>query len=297
MRLIVIYSTRSGRRQKRIRSRIDDFFRHRNVPYELINYDRCDWEHVKDICSKDTSTRIVVAGGDGTLRRVFQFMWQNNLLNHSVAFIPIGSGNIAAYSLKLPFNMVQALEKSVSGTVKQLDLGLMNNKHIFFIAAGFGRLANISVLTERSLKQRYGFLAYILRIPSVLVHDYVKENFEIRVNDDSPGGPKTIQAHSLMVVNHLNLSNFQPRRGVLPDDGKLDVFTLHNKSWRGLIQAIFEFYRTLGNSKMLQHTQISYGKYEFKGFKGHMHLDGDKLKYFDSPLEFKVLKGVVSFIV
>jgi len=297
MHLIVIYSTRSGRKQKRIRSRIEGFYSKREVSYELLNYNHCDWNHVKEVCSADENTRIVVAAGDGTLRRVLEFMWKNNLLKHSVAFIPMGSGNIAAYSLELPLNTMRALEKSVTGVVRRLDLGLLNDKHIFFIAAGLGRLANLSVLTERSLKRRYGALAYILRIPSVIAHDYKKERFEINIDDDSGNGLRKIKTHSLMVVNHLNLSMLQPRRGIMPDDGKLDVFTLHNGDLLGLIRAVFEFYRTRGSSSVLTHTRISQGKYELKGFKGHVHLDGDEMSYPHVPLEFKVLKGAVSFIV
>ncbi|MEZ5877077.1 MAG: diacylglycerol kinase family protein [Tepidamorphaceae bacterium] len=55
-----------------------------------------------------------------------------------MAFVPLGSANVAAISLGLPRALPKALELAVSGTPKPVDLGLIDNRHVFFIAAIFG---------------------------------------------------------------------------------------------------------------------------------------------------------------
>ena len=71
----------------------------------------------------------------------------------------------------------------------------------------------------------------------------------------------------------------------------------HNTTLFGLIRIALEFYIRQGNSSVLQHTQIIEGKYELQDFQGHIHLDGDKVELPGSTLDFKVLKGAISFIV
>ena len=297
MRLIVIYNTRAGKKQNRIRSRIEAFFHKREVLSDIFDYDNCNWQRIKDICASDTSARFVVAGGDGTLRRVLEFLWKNDLLKHAVAFMPIGSWNIVAYSLRLPFNIRHVFEKAMVGTPKPLDLGVLNNERVFFIGVALGKIATMPSLSGRSLKRRFGIFAFLIRLLPMFIRDYTKENFNVRIIDEANKVEETVQTHSMFVLNHLNVSRLQPRRGVLADDGKLDVVTLHNTSYWGLIRALFHFYLWKGNSKMLRHIQTSSVRCELSGFHYHMSLDGDYYEYPETALNFKILPGAASFII
>lgn len=296
MQLIVIHNARAGRKQKRIRSKITQFFARRGIPCEIQDYVRCDWEKVQRICESDPQTRIVVAGGDGTLRRVIEFLWQRRLLNHPVAFVPMGSGNLVAYSLRLPFNMRHAFENAIVGAPKALDLGILNDKYVFFLGAAMGKVTMITSRTERSLKKRFGLLAYILRIPWSLSGGYTEALFNVRLHNDTPLINENIRTHSFLVLNHLNVARLEPRRGVLANDGMLDVVTMHNTNFFGFILGLFSFYFGKGHSRMIRHFQTPTIRAEFEGFKEYVNLDGDYIEYPGSPLNFKVLPQAVLFI-
>jgi len=59
--------------------------------------------------------RIVVAGGDGTLRSVVEAVADHDVV---IGILPVGTGNILARNLKLPVNNLEsAAHRSLSGGV------------------------------------------------------------------------------------------------------------------------------------------------------------------------------------
>lgn len=88
--------------------------------------------------------RIIVCGGDGTIHEVV------NVLVHSTAtlgIIPGGKGNDLARALGIPKHPLAAAEVILSGEVRVIDLGQLNDRYFSTIATlGFdsevGRLVN-----------------------------------------------------------------------------------------------------------------------------------------------------------
>ena len=102
---------------------------------------------------------IMSFGGDGTFNEIMTGNLkrkQRIVLTH----IPVGTTNDIGAMLGYTKNIIQNVKMSLNGTVKEFDIGLIN-QHPFIYVAGFGKYMNISYETPRELKKRIGHLAYI----------------------------------------------------------------------------------------------------------------------------------------
>lgn len=106
--------------------------------------------------------RIICSGGDGTLNEVVDGLI-NAKANQTIelGYIPAGSTNDFANSIKLPTNMLKSANVIVSGKPRKYDVGKFNNKHFVYIAA-FGAFSEVSYATPQDMKNVIGHFAYIL---------------------------------------------------------------------------------------------------------------------------------------
>ncbi len=103
---------------------------------------------------------VVVCGGDGTFNEALNGLMQSGA-NVSVGYIPAGSTNDLAASLKLPTNILEAAEAIVSGTPVPYDVGQFGNRFFSYVAS-FGAFTRVSYATPQSVKNALGHTAYIL---------------------------------------------------------------------------------------------------------------------------------------
>ena len=137
-----------------------------NLKYTRIDYNATqivmDYEKECDV--------IIVLGGDGTLNEVVTGLTiANKKIN--VGFIPIGTTNDFAKSLKIKNNRLELSKNILSRSVKSCDTGKFNDKYFNYVAA-FGVFTETSYATSREDKKRFGRLAYIF--------NGIKELFKIR---------------------------------------------------------------------------------------------------------------------
>ena len=103
---------------------------------------------------------IVCAGGDGTFNETV-----NGLLfsgaDTPVGYIPCGSTNDFAASLKLPTNPVKAAKAIVEGTPRRYDVGKFADRYFSYVAS-FGAFTKASYATPQNVKNALGHTAYLL---------------------------------------------------------------------------------------------------------------------------------------
>ena len=106
--------------------------------------------------------RIVCSGGDGTLHEVTQGLMNMPAESRPVCgYIPTGTVNDFARSLKIPRDMVKAARLAVSGKDFLSDVGTFNNSHFVYIAA-FGIFTDVAYSTPQDMKNVLGNMAYLL---------------------------------------------------------------------------------------------------------------------------------------
>ncbi len=171
----------------------------------------------------DGHKKILVAGGDGTLRRVVQELVGSSA---AVGILPIGTGNILARNLKLPLTLDAAAKRAVSGKTYEIDLGQArlirpdgNLEEYFFTGiAGVGMDARLMENTQAELKKRIGWIAYIEGGIRSLPLKF--ERFDVSLNDQT----RTLKSYSLLVGN---VGLLPGAISMMPDarldDGQLDM--------------------------------------------------------------------------
>lgn len=162
--------------------------------------------------------RIVCSGGDGTLDEVVTGMREAGL-HMPLGYIPAGSTNDFARTLRIPSDMVAAAEIAVGEHIFPCDVGQFNDDTFIYIA-GFGIFTEISYDTPQELKNVLGHAAYILSaakslatIPNYLMQ--IEANGEI-IQDRFIYG---------MVTNSISVAGFKGLTGkdVELDDGEFEV--------------------------------------------------------------------------
>ena len=103
---------------------------------------------------------VVCAGGDGTLNETLSGLMQ--LENRPpVGYLPNGSTNDFAASLRIPSSVQQAARAVVEGTPHPLDLGAHNARYFSYVAS-FGAFTKASYSASQETKNALGHFAYIL---------------------------------------------------------------------------------------------------------------------------------------
>lgn len=117
-------------------------------------------KHVRKNC--DRFDLIICSGGDGTLNEVVNGMMASKReILPLLGYIPAGSTNDFANSLKLPNDMVKAAKLITIGSPYKYDIGKFNSRYFVYVAA-FGAFSEVSYATPQDMKNAIGHLAYIV---------------------------------------------------------------------------------------------------------------------------------------
>ena len=103
---------------------------------------------------------VVCAGGDGTLNETVTGVLRAGAVC-PVGYIPCGSTNDFASTLKLSTDVVQAAKDIMMGAPVEYDVGRWGDRYFVYIAS-FGAFTRVSYTTPQNLKNALGHLAYVL---------------------------------------------------------------------------------------------------------------------------------------
>lgn len=166
---------------------------------------------------------VVCCGGDGTLNEMVSGMMQRED-PVPMGYIPLGSTNDFAASLRLPSHVEEAALRCVEGTAFHMDVGSLNDRYFNYIAA-FGAFTEASYATPQQIKNALGHLAYILEGVKSLGR---LQPIHVRITADG----ETFEEDYLFgaVTNTVSLGGvlrLDPSR-VLLDDGMYELLLVKN---------------------------------------------------------------------
>lgn len=103
---------------------------------------------------------VVCLGGDGTFNEVVSGMLE---AHHEtpIGYIPCGSTNDFANSIKLNKNLLKATDDIINGIPHTYDIGSFDGRYFSYIAS-FGAFTKASYSAPQNVKNALGHLAYIL---------------------------------------------------------------------------------------------------------------------------------------
>ncbi len=170
---------------------------------------------------------IVCSGGDGTLDEIVTGMMQSGF-KPTIGYIPAGSTNDFANSLRIPSTMKKAAETVVNGTVFSCDVGRFNDDVFVYIAA-FGLFTEVSYGTRQEMKNMLGHMAYLLE---GVKHLQNIKSYHLKVTSVSENGETTVIEDNFvygMVTNSYSVGGFKSIAGnvfkgkIALDDGLFEV--------------------------------------------------------------------------
>ena len=103
---------------------------------------------------------IVCCGGDGTFNETVAGIL-NSGTDVPIGYIPAGSTNDFAASMKLPLDILQAARGIAHGQERRVDVGSFGGRFFSYVAS-FGAFTRTSYTTPQSAKNTLGHLAYLL---------------------------------------------------------------------------------------------------------------------------------------
>lgn len=164
--------------------------------------------------------RVIVAGGDGTVRAVAEALAGSGV---PLGIVPAGTANLLDYNLGLPRTEEPALQVAVRGREHDIDLVEITVDHAkvqrFAVMAGAGLDSMIMDEVSSDLKKSIGTAAYFVAAGKALG----RLPMSVRVTVDG----RRIKHHKAMMVLIGNVGGIPPNIDLIPgaryDDGQLDV--------------------------------------------------------------------------
>lgn len=158
--LFVVNPYAGMRKVNRYLADILDIFN--RADYEVITYITASQGDAARYVAQNASRAdiVVCAGGDGTFNETVAGILTSGA-NVPVGYIPCGSTNDFASSLKLSANILQAARDIVEGTPRSYDVGKFGDRYFSYVAS-FGVFTRASYSTPQSVKNALGHTAYLL---------------------------------------------------------------------------------------------------------------------------------------
>ena len=164
--------------------------------------------------------RVICAGGDGTLSEVVSGLLEAETPPPPLGYIPFGSTNDCATTLRLPRKPREAaLVAAGTGVAVPIDVGRLNGRPFIDVAA-FGAFTKVAYDTPQELKNTFGHLAYVFAgiasLPTIAPYHIRVEYDGQTLEDDFYFG---------MVSNSQSIGGIRPPKAerVVLDDGLFEV--------------------------------------------------------------------------
>ncbi len=161
MKVLFVYNPFSGKTL--IKNHLYDILNiFANASYDLTIVPTTRRDEAKEYIEKNGHkfSLIICSGGDGTLNETVNGLLKNG---HDIplGYIPAGSTNDFANSLKLPKNMANAASFITTNSPKSYDIGKFNDSYFVYVAA-FGAFTSVSYSTPQDIKNVLGHFAYVI---------------------------------------------------------------------------------------------------------------------------------------
>jgi diacylglycerol kinase (ATP) len=234
LKLLIIFNPLAG---KKYHDKYQKFFLkylNRFLPNQTYDWLDTQLDLDDQLARLDFSTyqKIMVIGGDGTIRQVAEFLIKNKI-DLPLAIIPEGSANILAANLNLPLAMLKAIKVACLGKEKIIDVALINDKIFYLVCLSLGFWSKIIKETHRGLKIRWGNLAYVF---TFLMHP---KKYKTIFKFSLDGQDYAVPGNTMVVANALSIFKIKPSSPIDFTDGLLEVIIFQNSSLGGLLIASF----------------------------------------------------------
>lgn len=250
---------------------------------------------------------VAAYGGDGTVAEVASGLIGTDV---PLAIFPGGTANVMSLELGIPSQLLDAAKLACdpASTVDKIDVGQIA-EHNFLLRVGIGFEAAMVENADRSLKDRFGVLAYLwsavknLREPTISHYQMILDGKEVEC-----------KGFTCAIANSgsLGLPGLQLSTAISIRDGLLDVVTVEEVNWRAFVEVMGQVFGTQNTTEGVQNAAMMKYSDEIQGALRHWQAkeislrmdpiqvtqyDGELLAPVKLPLTCKVLPQMLRVIV
>lgn len=246
--------------------------------------------HAKKIIADlpETIDLVISLGGDGTFNEVVTGNLKRKkklLLTH----IPLGTTNDLGATFGMGKNPVNNLKMILEGTVKDLDICMINDEPFVYVA-GLGKFTDVAYDTPRKLKKNFGYLAYMINA----IKSFNQKTHLFEMSYTANGETYTGLYSFVLICNASRMGGLEILQDVKMNDGKFEVLLSNITTKKDIIRSLyllktsditkvpgFYFFRTDNLKIKLKEAP-----------KKRFCIDGEMLKTKTTKYEIKIVKGI-----
>lgn len=270
---------------------LNDVFKNYDAEWDAgITHKKGDGERLAREFVATGADLVMAYGGDGTQREVAKGLAGTGV---PMCILPGGTVNALAIELGLPMQLAEAVQLAFQpeAQVRRIDV-CQTPDDFFLLRAGTGLAGSLSAAVDRELKDRLGWLAYIVGGLRSFTQPEVNA---YTITIDGERVEKEGVACLLTNSNTLGILGLSLSNEVRIDDGLMDVFLI-DAQWQQLIlPTIGTTLQTAELAKSLQHWQ---GREIIVATQREEELfaDGEDESIGHTPVTAKLLAGALSVI-
>ena len=165
---------------------------------------------------------IVVAGGDGTLNEAINALARLNK-KPKLGYIPTGTVNDVAHSLKIPKNIKKAVNIILNGQEFKHDIFKMNDRYGIYVCCS-GLFTESSYATNQNNKKKLGKLAYgLYGVKKIFTSKSI--NLSLKYQGGNVEGKFAI----MLIINSRSVAGFKINPNAILNDGLVDIVLIKSK--------------------------------------------------------------------
>jgi diacylglycerol kinase (ATP) len=241
----------------------------------------CSHESSKTVDGDDLTPHamdfVVLAGGDGTVRKIAKYLLKENL---PIGLIPMGTANNIARTLAIPKDINAIIQSWKKETTRSFDIGRVygSGKRQFFLeGVGFGVFPQLMKEMKKQNKESIKDPKKKIKTAIELLHDIVKtykaKTCKLKIDGIKYSG-KFILAEVMNIRSigpNLNLAPFAD-----PGDGYFEVVLIPEQKRSDFLKYLET--KADDNERLTFFHTISANKLEMRWKGCAMHIDDELIK-------------------
>ena len=232
MKCLYLYNPNSGK--GKYKNKKDYIINRLKEKFELVDYleTKSKDDEINTLLEKGSNyDAIIFSGGDGTVNDVVNTVMK--LDNQPIlGYLPSGTCNDFARSLKIGKKLDDALDIIINGRVNTYDIFKVNDRYGVYVCAT-GIFTSASFATGQVKKRKLGKLAYYLHsFGEIFTAKAYKTNVE--VNNEKV----ELNSVLMLIINSVSVAGYKFNKGVDLHDGQAELVAITQKGNRLSFKAL-----------------------------------------------------------
>jgi diacylglycerol kinase family enzyme len=262
---------------------------------------KCTHDSVKEVGEDDINSDeidfVVLAGGDGTVRKIAKHLLKEDL---PIALLPMGTANNIARTLGLSDSTEDIVQSWKGANTKAFDVGRvygMGKRRFFLEGVGFGVFPKLMKEMKNQKKDDIDNPEKKLKTAVQLLHDIVQTYKAKKCIIQVDG---VVHEGKFLLAEVMNTRSIGPNLNLAPfadpGDGQFEVVLIPEERRNDFLKYLEA--KTKGNEELTYFHTIRANKVEMFWKGTAMHIDDENIKM-DKPMKLDIVlqEGALKFLV